>query len=41
VKWTLNATTVVDSAPHEVDLRWRKMKSTFRKAKVKKIRENE
>jgi hypothetical protein len=41
VKRTLDATTVVDFAPHEVDLRCKKMKSTFRKAKVKKIRENE
>jgi hypothetical protein len=38
---TLDATTVVDFVPRGVDLRCKKTKSTFRKAKVnKKIREN-
>jgi hypothetical protein len=33
IKRTLDATTVVDFAPHWVDLKCKKTKSTFRKAK--------
>jgi hypothetical protein len=36
VKQTLDATTVVDFAPHGVDFEMQKTKSTFRKAKVNK-----
>jgi hypothetical protein len=36
VKQTLDATTVVDFAPHEVDLRCKKTKSTFQKTKANK-----
>jgi hypothetical protein len=36
VKQTLDATTVVDLAPHGGGLKMQKMKRTIRKAKVKK-----